>query len=240
MKVDILAIGAHPDDIELCCGGTVIACVKQGKSVAILDLTQGELGTRGTPETRREEATAAAEVMQIVARENLGLSDGFFQIEENTLRKVIEKIRKYQPDIVLCNAIEDRHPDHGRAAKLVSRACFLSGLRKIETSEHERSQTAWRPQQVFHYIQDSYIEPDFVFDITDYHEQKMEAIFCYKTQFNTTPDDEPQTYISTPHFMQTVISREIEMGKKIGVPYGEGFVTEKKIGIRNFDNLYFA
>ncbi len=237
MKLDILAIGVHPDDIELCASGTILACIDQGKKAGIVDLTQGELGTRGTAETRKAEAANAAKVMGLHIRETLDLQDGLFQINEETLKKVMVIIRKYQPEIVLCNAVEDRHPDHGRAAELVSQACFLSGLIKIETEIDGAKQQAWRPSQVFHYIQDRYIEPDFVFDVTKYHDKKIEAILCYKTQFNTVHDDEPQTYISTPEFLDTIVSRSIMMGKKIGARYGEGFTTEKKIGINDFDNI---
>ena len=237
MKLDILGIGVHPDDIELCASGTLLACIDQGKKTGIVDLTQGELGTRGTAETRKEEAKNASEILGLQVRETLDLQDGLFQINEETLKKVIVAIRKYQPEIVLCNAIEDRHPDHGRAAELVSQACFLSGLIKIETALNGKHQQAWRPAQVFHYIQDRYIEPDFVFDVTKYHDKKIEAILCYKTQFNTVEDDEPQTYISTPEFLDTIVSRSIMMGKKIGVRHGEGFTTEKKMGINDFNNI---
>lgn len=237
MKLDILAIGVHPDDIELCAAGTILACIDQGKKVGIVDLTQGELGTRGTAETRKAEAEASSRLMGLHIRETLDLKDGWFEIDEASLRKVIMVLRKYRPDIVLCNAVEDRHPDHGRAAQLVSRACFLSGLIKIETELNGGQQQAWRPKQVFHYIQDRYIEPDVVFDITAYHAKKLEAILCFKTQFNTVEDDEPQTYISTPEFLDTIVSRSIMMGKKIGVRHGEGFTAEKTIGITDFNNI---
>ena len=237
MILDILAISVHPDDIELCAAGTLLACIDQGKKVGIVDLTQGELGTRGNAKTRKQEATNSAKLMGLHARETLDLADGFFTINEESLKKVITVIRKYQPQILLCNAIEDRHPDHGRASQLVSQASFLAGLIKIQTEENGVPQKAWRPKQIFHYIQDRYIEPDFVFDVTAYHEKKIEAILCYKTQFNTHEDDEPQTYISTPEFLDTIVSRSIMMGKKIGVRYGEGFTTEKKIGITDFNNI---
>lgn len=237
MKLDILGISVHPDDIELCAAGTLLACIAQGKKTGIVDLTQGELGTRGNAETRKQEAADSAKLMGLHIRETLDLADGFFTINEESLKKVITVIRKYQPEILLCNAIEDRHPDHKRASELVSQASFLSGLIKISTEENGKPQEAWRPKQVFHYIQDRYIEPDFVFDVTDFHEKKIEAILCYKTQFNTQEDDEPQTYISTPEFLDTIVGRSLMMGKKIGVRYGEGFTSEKKIGINNFDNL---
>jgi N-acetylglucosamine malate deacetylase 1 len=235
MKVDVLAFGAHPDDIELGCSGTLIACIAQGKKVAVVDLTRGELGTRGTPDTRKTEAANAAKVIGAHARENLDMTDAFFQNDEINVRKVITAIRKYQPEIVLCNAPEDRHPDHGRSSKLVSDAAFLAGLRKIETSFDGKQQGAWRPTYVFHYIQDRYLKPDFVFDISDYHDKKIEAILCYTTQFNSTDSSEPQTYISTPDFLDTIKSRALMLGKRIGVKYAEGYLTSKIPGIASFD-----
>lgn len=235
MKVDILAFGVHPDDVELGCSGTLIMAVSQGKQVAVIDLTMGELGTRGTIETRKVEAAAAAKAMGVHARENLEMADGFFQIDEINQRKVITAIRKYRPEIVLCNAPEDRHPDHGRSSKLVSEAAFLAGLRKIETIVDGVAQEAWRPKYVFHYIQDRYLKPDFVFDISAAMEQKMNAIFCYTTQFNSTDSAEPQTYISTPDFMDVIKSRALMFGKRIGVKYAEGYITTKMIGVESFD-----
>jgi N-acetylglucosamine malate deacetylase 1 len=238
MKLDILAFGVHPDDIELSCAGTLLAEAAKGKKVGVVDLTRGELGTRGTDETRKEEAAAAAAVLGLHARENLGLADGFFANDEAHQRKVIAAIRRYQPEIVLCNAPEDRHPDHGRSAALVADAAFLSGLRKIETLDHNgQLQTAWRPKYVFNYIQDRYLEPDFVLDITDFFEQKLESIRCYTTQFNSISTDEPQTYISTPAFLEGVINRHKWFGKMIGVPYAEGYISKKMIGIKSFDAL---
>jgi len=237
MKVDILAFGVHPDDVELGCSGTLIACIAQGKKVAVIDLTRGELGTRGTSDTRKTEAAHAAKVMGVHARENLEMVDGFFQNDETNIRKVIIALRKYQPEIVLCNAPEDRHPDHGRSSKLVADAAFLSGLRKIETLHDGKQQDVWRPTYVFHYIQDRYLKPDFVFDISDYHEQKIEAILCYTTQFNNTDSSEPQTYISTPDFLNTVKSRALMLGKRIGVKYAEGYISSKIPGISSFDTF---
>jgi len=235
MKVDILAFGVHPDDVELGCAGTLIACIAMGKKVAVIDLTRGELGTRGTSDTRKKEATKAAKVMGIHARENLEMADGFFQNDETNIRKVITFIRKYQPEIILCNAPEDRHPDHGRSSKLVADAAYLSGLRKIETSSDEKKQEAWRPAYVFHYIQDRYLKPDFVFDVSNYHDKKIEAILCYITQFNNADSREPQTYISTPDFLDTVKSRALMLGKRIGVKYAEGYISSKIPGINSFD-----
>jgi bacillithiol biosynthesis deacetylase BshB1 len=242
MKLDILAIAAHPDDIELGCSGTLLMEIKNGKKVGIADLTQGELGTRGTIETRAKEAKQAAEVLGVVVRENLKMADGFFQNDPQHQMKLIPFIRKYQPEIILANAPEDRHPDHGRAAKLISDAAFLSGLKKIETKdENGKSQHAWRPKYVFHFIQDRYLEPSFVIDITDVFDQRMESIKCFSTQFYSPgvgkDDDGPQSYISTPEFLDSIVARARMMGKRIGVKYGEGFITEKSIGFKNFDSL---
>ncbi len=235
MKTDILAFGVHPDDVELGCSGTLIAAVAQGKKVAVIDLTRGELGTRGTAETRDAEAANAATAMGVHARENLEMADGFFQNDEAHIRKVITAIRKYQPEIVLCNAPEDRHPDHGRSSKLVSDAAFLSGLRKIETSYNNEAQKEWRPHYVFHYIQDRYLKPDFLFDISGQYEQKIKSVLCYTTQFNTTDNSEPQTYISNPDFLDVIKARALMFGKRIGVKYAEGYLTTKMIGVKSFD-----
>ncbi len=238
MKLDILAFGVHPDDVELGCSGTLMAALAEGKKVGIVDLTRGELGTRGTPETRKAEAAAAAAIMGISIRENLGIADGFFQNDETNQRKVIEAIRKYRPEIILANAPEDRHPDHGRSAKLVSDAAFLAGLRKIETKDEAgQLQEAWRPSYVFHYIQDRFIQPSFVVDITKYMDKKIESVLAYTTQFNSTGGDEPQTYISSPQFLETVKARAMMLGKRIGVGYAEGYITEKIIGINSFDAI---
>lgn len=235
IKLDILAFGVHPDDVELGCAGTLLASHANGKKTGIIDLTRGELGTRGTIETRKQEAADAARVLGISVRENLEMADGFFEHNEANLRKVITAIRKYQPDIVLCNAIEDRHPDHGRSAALVQDAAFLSGLRKIETSADGMPQQAWRPAYVFHYIQDRYLAPDFVFDITDHFDKKIESILCYKTQFHNPELNEPQTYISSPEFLESIKGRSLMLGKRIGVKYAEGFLTKKTIGVNSFD-----
>ncbi|WP_246022425.1 bacillithiol biosynthesis deacetylase BshB1 [Filimonas effusa] len=240
IKTDILAFGVHPDDVELGCSGTIIAAVAEGKKVAIVDLTQGELGTRGTIETRKTEAAAAAAIMGVAARENLQMADGFFQINEENIRKVIVSIRKYRPEIILCNALEDRHPDHGRSSKLVEEAAFLSGLRKIATTLDGVEQEAWRPKYVFHYIQDRYLKPDFVVDISAHMEQKIRAVQAYTTQFFSAQaaeneDTEPQTYISTPDFIHTVTGRALLLGKRIGVKYAEGYISKKMLGISSFD-----
>ena len=237
MKLDILAFGVHPDDVELGCAGTIMAAIDQGKKVGIVDLTRGELGTRGTPATRTQEAAAAANIMGVNIRENLDMADGFFANDEAHQRKIISIIRKYQPDIILANAPEDRHPDHGRSAKLVSDAAFLSGLRKIETIHEGVTQSAWRPAYTFHYIQDRFIQPSFVIDITAYMERKMEAVLAYGTQFTSADTSEPQTYISSPQFLETVKARALMLGKRIGVGYAEGYITEKIIGFSNFDAI---
>eukprot|EP00611_Tribonema_gayanum_P018240 TRINITY_DN31319_c0_g1_i1.p1 TRINITY_DN31319_c0_g1~~TRINITY_DN31319_c0_g1_i1.p1 ORF type:complete len:243 (-),score=27.67 TRINITY_DN31319_c0_g1_i1:96-824(-) len=237
MKLDILAFGVHPDDVELGCSGTIMAALAEGKKVGIVDLTRGELGTRGTAETRKQEAAAAAAIMGVTVRENLGMADGFFQNDEKHQRMVIEVIRKYRPEIILANAPEDRHPDHGRSAKLVSDAAFLAGLRKIETTVDGKTQEAWRPTYVFHYIQDRFIQPSFVVDITAYMDKKIESVLAYTTQFNSTGGNEPQTYISTPQFLETVKARAMMLGKRIGVGYAEGYITEKIIGINSFDAI---
>ena len=237
MKLDILAFGVHPDDVELGCAGTIMAAINQGKKVGIVDLTRGELGTRGTPTTRTQEAAAAAKIMGVDIRENLDMADGFFANDEAHQRKIIALIRKYQPDIILANAPEDRHPDHGRSAKLVSDAAFLSGLRKIETIHDGVAQNAWRPAYTFHYIQDRFIQPSFVIDITAYMERKIEAVLAYGTQFNSADTSEPQTYISSPQFLETVKARALMLGKRIGVGYAEGYITEKIIGFSNFDAI---
>jgi bacillithiol biosynthesis deacetylase BshB1 len=200
-------------------------------------LTRGELGTRGTPTTRTQEAAAAAKIMGVDVRENLDMADGFFTNDEAHQRKIIALIRKYQPDVILANAPEDRHPDHGRSAKLVSDAAFLSGLRKIETIHEGVTQNAWRPAYTFHYIQDRFIQPSFVIDITAYMERKMEAVLAYGTQFTSADTSEPQTYISSPQFLETVKARALMLGKRIGVGYAEGYITEKIIGFSNFDAI---
>ncbi len=238
MTVDILAFGVHPDDIELSCAGTLLAAIADGKKVAIVDLTQGELGTRGSAETRKIEAENAAKVLGVSVRENLKMADGFFANDEAHQRKIIQVIRKYKPQIILCNAPSDRHPDHGRSARLVADAAFLSGLRKIETTDDAGNmQEKHRPSYVFHYIQDKYIEPDFLIDISAHHDKKVESILCYTTQFHSTDNTEPQTYISSPMFLDTIKARAMMLGKRIGVQYAEGFISEKMLGLKSFDAL---
>lgn len=238
MKLDILAIGSHPDDVELGCSGTLISEIKRGKKAGIIDLTQGELGTRGTVETRYAEAADAARIMGLSARENLEMRDGFFQNDETHQLQLISAIRKYQPDVVIGNILEDRHPDHGRAGWLIYDACFLSGLEKIKTKDADGGeQEKWRPKILLQYIQDRFFEPDIIVDISHVWEQRMEAIRAYKTQFFSATSQEPETYISSPEFMEALTARARLLGKRIGVKYGEGFLSRKNIGIRSFDDL---
>lgn len=238
MKLDLLVFGVHPDDAELGCGGILLSEKSSGKKTGIIDLTQGELGTRGNIETRKEEAAVAAKILDLDVRENLQLADGFFENNEESQRVVIGALRKYKPEIIICNAPEDRHPDHGRSASLVADAAFLSGLAKIETMRDGKIQDPWRPKYVMHYIQDRYLKPDFVIDITQVFEEKLESVKAYKTQFfdPETPGG-PQTYISSPEFLDSVVSRAAMFGKMIGVKYAEGFISKKTIGMRSFDAL---
>lgn len=239
MKVDVLAVGAHPDDVELGCGGTLAKLIAEGKKVAILDLTQGELGTRGSKEIRKQEAEAAAKVLGAVARENLKMKDGFLlNVEENQM-KIVHMIRKYQPEIVLANAIDDRHPDHAKASKLTSDACFLAGLRRIETVLDGVQQPTWRPKHVFHYIQWKHITPDFVMDITDFMEKKIQACMAYQSQFFDPNSKEPITPIATKDFLESLTYRAQDLGRLSGVAYAEGFTTERLIAFKNFDGIIF-
>ena len=237
MKLDILAIGAHPDDVELSCSGTLAKEIDHGKKVGILDLTRGELGTRGTPETRDQEAKDAAEILGVTVRENLGFRDGFFKNDEAHQLAVIQIIRKYQPEIVLCNAIDDRHIDHGKGSKLVSDSCFLSGLRKIETSLEGTKQDAWRPKKVYHYIQWKILEPDFVVDITGYLDKKMESVMAYKTQFYDADSKAPSTPISSRNFMESIRYRAADLGRIIGVDYAEGYTVERYAAVDSIFDL---
>jgi len=237
MKLDVLAFGVHPDDVELCCAGTLMVEMKKGKKTGIIDLTRGEMGTRGNAETRKVEAEKAAEILGVHIRENLGMRDCFFENDEAHRLQVIQKIRQYRPDIVFCNAVEDRHPDHGRAAMLVKESCFLSGLIKINTSLDGVQQEAWRPKHVIHYIQDRYLKPDFVVDITEMYERKMQSVLAYSTQFYNPGLNEPETYISTPAFMESIESRNKIFGRMIGVGYAEGFMTDQMPGVRSVFDL---
>lgn len=240
MKLDILAIGVHPDDIELGCSGVLMMEKNRGKKIGAVDLTAGELGTRGNGILRLQEAQTAGQIMGLDIRENLGMADGFFTNDEEHQRKVISVLRKYRPEVVLCNAPEDRHPDHGRAAALVETAAFLSGLPKIKTTDEQgKDQEAWRPKYVLNYIQDRYLKPDFVLDITPVMDAKMASIQAYGSQFYSAEanNDEPTTYISTPGFLDSVVHRARMLGKMVGVDYAEGFISKKCVGIQGFDHL---
>ena len=236
-KLDILAFAAHPDDVELSCAGTILKHVDAGHSVGIVDLTQGEMGSRGTIYTRYEEASNASKIMGVTERVNLKMADGLFELNEENKQLIVEQIRRYQPDIVLANAIDDRHPDHGRASKLVSDACFLSGLIKFQTEWEGTPQTAYRPKAVYHYIQDRYIKPDFVVDVSEIAERKMEAIKSYKTQFFQPGQDGPKTPISGADFMDFILARMHEMGRQAGFQYGEGFTVERFPGVNLLTDL---
>lgn len=237
MKVDILAFGAHPDDVELGCGGTIAKLISEGKTCAIVDLTRGELGTRGTDLTRKKEATEAAKILGVSARENLGLKDGFLVNSEEYQMKIVKMVRKYRPEIVLANAIDDRHPDHAKGAKLASDACFLAGLRKIETVLDGENQEVWRPKHIFHYIQWKNIEPEFVIDISDHLDKKIEACMAFKTQFYDPTSKEPETPITSKDFYESLTYRAQDLGRLSGVAYAEGFTTEKLIALKNFDGI---
>jgi bacillithiol biosynthesis deacetylase BshB1 len=237
MKLDLLAFGAHPDDVELSCSGLLLVEKSNGKKTGVVDLTQGELGTRGTIETRYKESAISSEILGLDIRENLQLPDGFFTVNKDSLLKVITIIRKYCPEVVLCTAPEDRHPDHGRAAELVAEACFLSGLMKIETSDQGTVQQPWRPKMVLNYIQDRFLEPDFLVDITPVMDSKIASVRAYGTQFYNPEFSGPDTYISTPEFLNNVIGRCQLLGKRIGVKYAEGFISKKALGVRNLDAL---
>jgi bacillithiol biosynthesis deacetylase BshB1 len=237
MKLDIVAFGAHPDDVELGCSGTIAKEISLGKKVGIIDLTRGELGTRGSVEIRNAEAAKAAKILGISARENLDMRDGFFINDEEHQMKVIRMIRKYRPEIVICNAIEDRHIDHGKGSKLVSDACFLSGLRQIKTEINGEAQEAWRPKVVYHYIQWKHIEPDFVVDITGFMDIKMESILAYSSQFYNPDSCEPESPISSKNFLNSVKYRAQDLGRIIGTEYAEGFTVERYLAVNSLGNL---
>ncbi|MFT5848619.1 MAG: bacillithiol biosynthesis deacetylase BshB1 [Psychroserpens sp.] len=237
MKLDILAFGAHPDDIELGCGGTIAKEIANGKKIGLIDLTRGELGTRGTVQTRDQEANDAAKIMGVTVRENLGFSDGFFINDKEHQLKIIEMVRKYQPDVVLCNAIDDRHIDHEKGSKLVSDACFLSGLLKIETALDGKPQDKWRPNLVYHYIQWKIIEPDFVVDISNYIDVKMEAVAAYKTQFYDPNNTEPETPITSKNFIDGIKYRASDLGRLVGTEFAEGFTVERHVAVDSLFDL---
>jgi len=236
-KLQLLAIAVHPDDIELGCSGILLKHSQAGQATGILDLTRGELGTRGTPEIRLAEAQDAAKVLGVQVRENAGMRDGFFTNDEQHQLAIIRYIRRWKPEIVITNSLEDRHPDHGRAGKLVADACFLAGLRRIETADDGDAQEAWRPKRVFHMIQDRLLTPSFIVDITDVYEDKIASIKAYRSQFHNPEWNEPATYISSQNFLDEIRSRDALFGTRIGVQYAEGLVSENIPGIRDLNAL---
>jgi len=238
-KLDILVFAIHPDDAELGCGGTILKHVSLGKKVGIIDLTRGELGTRGTPEIREQESVIATKLMGIHVRERLSLPDGFFEINKENSLQLVKMIRKYQPEIILANAVADRHPDHGKGATLVSESCFLSGLIKVETTgDDSKPQHAWRPKAVYNYIQDRYAHPNFVIDITDFMEKKLEVIKAYRSQVYDPNSKEPETPISTEEFLDFLYARARDLGRIINVKYAEGFTVERTIGVNSLFDIY--
>jgi len=237
MKLDILVFGAHPDDVELGCSATIAKEISLGKKIGIIDLTRGELGTRGSAEIRDQEAKDAAEILGVSVRENLRFEDGFFTNDKLHQLEIIKMIRKYQPEIVLCNAIDDRHIDHGKGSKLVSDACFLSGLMRIETKLDNNFQEKWRPKIVYHYIQWKNIKPDFVLNVTGFMDKKIDAVKAYKTQFYDPKSNEPETPITSKNFIDSILYRANDLGRLIGVEYGEGFTAERYVAVESLDDL---
>ena len=237
-KLDFLAFGAHPDDVELGCGATIAKLVSQGKKVAIVDLTRGELGTRGSAEIRTKETNEASKILGITIRENMDFKDGFFRNDEEHQWKIIKVIRKYQPDFVFCNAPDDRHIDHPKGSQLIVEASFLSGLTKINTDDSSGNpQKQWRPKNIYHYIQWKNLDPDFIFDVSGFHNTKMDAVKCYSSQFYDPKSKEPETPISTKNFLNFVQSRANDFGRLIGVEHGEGFISNRKLGFSSFEEL---
>ena len=237
MKLDILAFGAHPDDVELSCGGTIAKEIARGKKVGIIDLTRGELGTRGSAKIRDEEAAKAAEKLGVSVRENLGFADGFFVNDKKHQLEIIKILRKYQPEIVLCNAVDDRHIDHPKGSKLVSDACFLSGLVKIKTEFEGEQQEKWRPKLVYHYIQWKNSEPDFVVDVTGFMDKKMESVLAYSSQFYDPSSKELETPITSKNFTDSIEYRAKDLGRIVGVDFAEGFTVERYVAIESLDKL---
>ena len=237
MKLDILAIASHPDDAELSCSGTIVAHINKGYKVGILDLTHGEMGTRGTPVLRLEEAQNSARILGLHTRDNLGFKDVFFEDNKAHQVEVAKMIRKYRPEIILANAVADRHPDHGKGGSLASHACFISGLRMLKTSIEGKEQEPWRPKLIYHYIQNNYLEPDLVMDISDFWEEKKASILAFKSQFYDPDSKEPESFISSPEFLDFIEARSREMGHKINVKYGEGFTVERVPGVTDLFSL---
>lgn len=238
MKLDLLVLAAHPDDAELGCGGTIAKHVALGFRVGVVDLTSGELGTRGTPELREKEAAESTKILGLSVRENLGLRDGFFQNSEKEQLQVVKAIRKFRPEIILANAIMDRHPDHGKGSVLAYDSCFLAGLSKVETKDdHGQQQFPWRPKAFYNYIQSEFITPHFIVDVSDFWEVKMNAIRAFRTQFFDPSSNEPETYISSPAFLKKLEARSLDFGHTIGVSYGEGFTVRRFPGVKNLFDL---
>lgn len=237
MELDILVFGAHPDDAELGCGGTIASHVSQGLKVGVVDFTEGEMGTRGTPELRLKESMDSANILGLKARENLGFEDVFFKNDKEHQIEVAKIIRKYRPGIVLANAVSDRHPDHGKAAEVVQGAWFLSGLSKLETVLDGKKQEPWRPKVVYHYIQSIYIKPDFVVDVSGYWDAKLKAILSFQSQFFDPESKEPETYISSPTFLKMIESRSMDFGHSIGAQHAEGFTVNRNIGVKSIADL---
>lgn len=239
MKLDILAFAAHPDDTELSCAGTLALHAAKGDKVGVIDFTRGEMGTRGTPEIRMEEAQRSAEILKLSIRENLGFADIYFQNDKEHQMKVVQKIRQYQPSIVLANAISDRHPDHARASEIVKNAFFLAGLKKFETLDPvtQKPQEIWRPKRLLHYIQSIPLQPDFVVNVSEHWETKMKSILAFSSQFYDPNSTEPDTYISDPKFMKMVEARSLELGQVIGVNYAEGFIVDRQLGLKDLDGI---
>ncbi|MBU2914804.1 bacillithiol biosynthesis deacetylase BshB1 [Reichenbachiella agariperforans] len=237
MKLDVLAFAAHPDDIELSCGGTLLSLAAQGKKTGIVDFTRGEMGTRGTPEIRDQEAAAAAQILHLTARENLGFKDVYFENNDAHVLEVVKMIRKYQPSIILANSISDRHPDHGKAAAIVKKALFIAGLKKVETILEGETQEIWRADNLYHYIQTDYHHPDFVVDVSDYWTKRMEAVRAYQSQFFNPSAGASNTLISSPEFMELLEARAREYGMAIRVKYGEGFVKDRMLGVSDLTSL---
>ncbi|MFH1320685.1 MAG: bacillithiol biosynthesis deacetylase BshB1 [Bacteroidota bacterium] len=236
-KLDLLAFGAHPDDVELCCGGTLLVHIDKGKKAGIIDLTRGESGTRGTPEIRQKETEIAAGILGVSARENLCFEDGFIANDKAHIVEVIRVIRKYRPDIVLTDAFSERHPDHSKAAQLVTESCFLAGLRKIETISDGEKQTVWRPKAVYNYLQFRMKKPDIIVDISDHHDKKMEAVKAHRSQLYNPDSNEPQTIISSRDFLETITAKARVLGKQIGVKFAEGFTAGRYIGVKDLFDL---
>ena len=237
MNIDILAFGAHPDDVEISCGGTLLRYADEGKHIAIVDLTRGELGTRGSGDLRMEECKAASQILGLVDRVNLGMADGFFEENEDHLHQIIREIRHFRPKLIFANSIRDRHPDHGRAAALVARAAFLSGLPKINTERNGISQEAYRAPMLLHYIQDIYIEPDVVLDVSAYAEEKIKVVQCFSSQFFDPNSTEPETPISNAHFFEFMKGRMLQFGRPIGAKYAEGFTVNRTLGVSDLFHL---